>query len=221
MKNNSLEVLNNARSEAFLSLSHLTHALASPVRLRIIQILSNRSINVEDLSERLHESIANTSQHLQKLKKAGLVIDSKNGVQRSYSLKNPSIIEAFIQFQKIASAIVPEIRNAEESLCPSDLVTELPLKKILKDVQDNKAILLDVREKEDHESSPTSMAIFFPKEKMKANLNLLSKRKTIYAFCRGRYCYMANDIVRDLRSKGFNAFRLTEMSYEIEKLLSE
>ena len=211
---------NDARNEVFSALSATAHAMAAPARLRIIQILSNRPSSVEDLSDRIGESIANTSQHLQKLKKAGMVEDSRAGVKRTYSLTNPNITDALLQFQSIVSQVMPTVQAAEEELCPLDLRSDLSLNKILDDVRTKKAILIDVRDKEEFEATPAPMAIYFPRDEIKKNLDLLSKKKAVYAFCRGRYCYLANDVVRDLRKLGYRAYRLREMSHEIEKALA-
>lgn len=221
MTNASSLSLNEARSEVFSSLSELAQAMAAPVRLRIIQLLSNRPLCVEELSDRVGQSIANTSQHLQKLKKSGIVIDSRHGVQKTYSLKDNGVIEALVQFQKIASKLLPNVREAEEELCPSELKPDVSLETVLKEVLEKKAVLLDVRDKEDLEASPASTAVFFPREDLKKSAQSLPKRKTVYAFCRGRYCYLANDVVRDLRKQGFRAYRLAEMSYEIEKAFEQ
>lgn len=217
----STPFLNVARAEVFSALSDIAHAMATPARLRIIQILSNRPFSVEELSEWIGESVANTSQHLQKLKRAGMVSDSRLGLKRTYSLTNPRITDALLQLQEIASDIIPKVQAAEEEFCPTELRSDLALAEILADVRSKKAILIDVRDKEDFEATPAPMALFFPRDDVKKNLDLLSKKKTVYAFCRGRYCYLANDVVRDLRKLGFRAYRLREMSHEIEQKLEK
>jgi rhodanese-related sulfurtransferase len=50
---------------------------------------------------------------------------------------------------------------------------------------------------------------------MNKTLGELPKKKTIYVFCRGRYCAMATDAVRILRKSGFEAYSLRESSYSI------
>lgn len=213
--------LKQIRGETFSALGSIVHAMAAPVRLRIVQILSNRPHSVEELSQRIGESIANTSQHLQKLKKAGLVADSRSGLKRTYSLVDPSVTDALIQFQKIASNLLVKVQQAEAEFCPSDLLPDQTLSEILNDVQSKKAMLIDVRDQEEFEATPAPMAHFFPRDKIQKNLESLSKKKVIYAYCRGRYCYLANDVVRDLRKRGYHAYRLREMSHEIVRTLEQ
>ncbi len=208
-----------ARKEVYAALSDFAHAMAAPARLRIIQILSNRSSSVEELSERIGESIANTSQHLQKLKKAGMVSDSREGVKRTYSLANPAIIDAFLQIQSMATQMMPTVRALEDEFCPKDLRSDQPLEEILESIRSKKAVLIDVRDRDEFESTPASQAIFFPRGQVEKNLNFLNKKKPVYAFCRGRFCFLANDIVRKLRKKGYRAYRLKEMSREIDQAM--
>lgn len=221
MTTQNVSISKDVRREIFSILSVIAHAMAAPVRLRIIQILSNRPSSVEEMSERIGESVANTSQHLQKLKKAGLVEDSRFGLKRTYSLVDPNVTDALLQFQNIASNLVPKVQALEEQLCPRELCSDLTLSEILDDVRSNEAMLIDVRDKEEFEATPAPMAIFFPRNEIKKNLDILSNKKTVYAYCRGRYCYLANDVVRNLRKRGFRAYRLREMSREIQQTLVE
>lgn len=201
----------------FESLSRIAQAIAAPARMRIIQILSNKPSGVEEISEKIQESIANTSQHLQKLKKVGIVIDSRQGVSRTYSLVTRDFVDIFLQIQELASRLSPELKAAEERLCPDELVADESLHDIISLVNKKKATLLDVRDYNEYEFSPAPMSIFFPRDEIKKNLKLLSKSKPVYIYCRGRYCALANNVVKELRKQGYRAFRLKEMAYEIQK----
>ncbi|MBX3041143.1 MAG: metalloregulator ArsR/SmtB family transcription factor [Bdellovibrionaceae bacterium] len=221
MANQTSSLNHEARAEAFSALSALAQAMSAPARLRILQFLSNRPATVEEIGARIEESIANTSQHLQKLKHAGFVSDVKSGVKRTYSLTDSGIIDTLIQFQEIAARMKPNVRAAEETLCPPELCPDLPLSHVLEEIRREKAILIDVRDEEEFKASPAPSALSLPLAEIKKSLGLLPKKKTIYAFCRGRYCSLANDVVRELRAKGYKAYRLREMSHEIEKAMAE
>lgn len=205
----------------FENLSHIAQAIAAPARMRILQVLSNKPSGVEELSEKIKESIANTSQHLQKLKKAGVVIDSRQGVSRTYSLTTKDFIDIFLELQELASRISPELKVAEERLCPDELLPHQSLAEIIKLVGKKRATLLDVRDYEEYESSSAPMSIFFPRDEIKKNLKLISKSKPVYVYCRGRYCALANDVVKELRKQGYKAFRLKQMAYEIQKIFKK
>ncbi len=213
------EQISEFKERAFSNLSIVSLAMGAPARLRIIQALSNRAYNVEDLSARIEESIANTSQHLQKLKKAGLVHSSKDGAVRTYFLSGPRVLKMFLEIQKIASEFSPEAREVEEKFCPSVLQSVIPVTEVMDAVRKKKVLLIDVRDVEEFKTYTAEGALSFPCEKLAKNLKILSKKKPVYAFCRGRYCLLANEVVKKLRQLGYEAYRLKEMAYELNEVI--
>ncbi|UXR63746.1 helix-turn-helix domain-containing protein [Bdellovibrio bacteriovorus] len=195
--------------------------MASPIRLRILQSLANSPSTVETLSVKSGESIANTSQHLQKMLRAGLLKCEKNGVSRIYSLANEKVLEMWLALQNLAFQLNPQIQQDEKALCPDELCTSLSLAEVLKLVKSGKAVLVDARELDDADGSPINGALHIPPADLKKNSAPIAKSKTVFVFCRGRYCTLANPLVEKLRGKGFKAFRLREMAYEIQKQAEE
>ena len=64
----------------------LLKALGDGDRLRLVQALRSGPCCVSDLAERLGLELANVSHHLGVLKRAGLVISTRNGKQIIYEL---------------------------------------------------------------------------------------------------------------------------------------
>jgi DNA-binding transcriptional ArsR family regulator len=60
-------------------------ALADPTRRTILELVSARPRNVQELADRLPVSRPAVSQHLKLLKEAGLVVDRAVGTRRLYS----------------------------------------------------------------------------------------------------------------------------------------
>jgi len=56
-------------------------ALASPHRLAIVRLLETRDHDVGQLAARLGISVANTSHHLSRLRRAGLVTSRRDGTR--------------------------------------------------------------------------------------------------------------------------------------------
>lgn len=206
------------RKRIFENLGIITQTLASASRLRIVQCLTNSSCSVETLSQKTGESVANTSQHLQKLLKAGVVRCEKQGVSRIYHLSNRKVLELWLNLQDLARDLSPQIQQDEETICPADLLSELNGEQIQKKLMAGRAVLVDVREAEEAQSTPASGAISIPLQEFGDRWKELPKSKMILVFCRGRYCAMANPAVELLRKKGYEAFRLRENSYQLEKL---
>ncbi len=209
------------RDQAFSILGQISQALSSPVRLRLIQILGNKSCSVEELSQRLNASVGNTSQHLQKLKDAKMVRVTQKGVVRTYSLSSPLILEAFLSLQKFAISIGPELEEITREICPEDLLSKCSLAEILQEVREKKGILIDVRDFSEFQYSHAPSAHFFSRDNISANLAQLSKKKKVYAYCRGHFCSLANDVVCELRKKGFKAYRMTETVHEIIRAIEQ
>ncbi|WP_374074449.1 ArsR/SmtB family transcription factor [Bdellovibrio bacteriovorus] len=197
-----------SRSLIFEHLGEIAQALASPARLRIIQHLTNRPSHVEEISQFIGQPIGSASQHLQKLKQVGLVSIEKQGTSRLYRLANPKVVEAWLALQNLAAEVDPMIREEEEKIAPSEVCASCDIEDVIEQVQNKKAVLIDVRSLADAESTPVKGAIHIPAEGILAKAGDLPKSKTIYLFCRGRYCERATTAVLALRKKGFKAYRL-------------
>jgi ArsR family transcriptional regulator len=66
--------------------AQLLKALGDKDRLRLVQALRSGPCCVTDLAERLELELANASHHLGVLRRAGLVVTSRNGKQIIYEL---------------------------------------------------------------------------------------------------------------------------------------
>ena len=82
----------NFKQELFAQFAQVAKALAHGNRLELLEFLAQRECSVEDLSRVSGLSIANTSQHLQLLRQAGLVTTRKQGVKVIYRLSGEDII---------------------------------------------------------------------------------------------------------------------------------
>lgn len=69
----------------------LISALCNPVRLKIIKCISEKEKTVGELIKTCNLSQSAVSQHLTKLKKAGLVKDSKIGREVFYSITDADL----------------------------------------------------------------------------------------------------------------------------------
>jgi ArsR family transcriptional regulator, arsenate/arsenite/antimonite-responsive transcriptional repressor len=67
-------------------MAELLKLLGDPIRLSILALLQERELSVTDMTQLLGASQPNTSQHLRKLRSAGLVRETKRGQWVYYSL---------------------------------------------------------------------------------------------------------------------------------------
>jgi ArsR family transcriptional regulator len=99
-------------------------ALAHPVRLHILDLLSDDEKTVGDLLEILKIPKANLSQHIAVLKDAGILKARKEGLYSYLSLSIPKIKEAC---SLVRSVLIDKISNEEKQ--NSNLIKELKGKK--------------------------------------------------------------------------------------------
>lgn len=194
-------------------IARMMSALSAPARLMIMHILSQGPQSVETLSQMGRLSIANTSQHLQKMMKEGIVDVSRVGVSRIYRLKTPTLLSVWEELQDLAHALDPQLDNSESQLSSPGFASQLPIPDIKSRIKKGEVILLDVRSTGEAQSTPIPHSINIPQDQLNAGLKKINKKKQIYVICRGRYCATATIAVDYLRHHGFQAFRIKESPY--------
>jgi DNA-binding transcriptional ArsR family regulator len=84
------------------SLVILLKAVADETRLKLIDLLSTQDLCVGALADRLGISSAAVSQHLQVMRKAGLVRGEKRGYWTHYSVERQALKEVIKRFAEVA-----------------------------------------------------------------------------------------------------------------------
>ena len=79
--------------EAYQKNAHIYKILANSKRLEVLNILKKKETSVEDLLGITGMSKANLSQHLALLRHNGLVQTRKSGLNVSYRIVDPRIVE--------------------------------------------------------------------------------------------------------------------------------
>jgi ArsR family transcriptional regulator len=81
-----------ADKELLIDLAEMLKVIAHPVRLCIVRRLWREgSCNVTFMQECLEMPQSTISQHLAKLKQAGIIVGDRQGLEVKYSLKNESV----------------------------------------------------------------------------------------------------------------------------------
>jgi DNA-binding transcriptional ArsR family regulator len=76
----------------FLQASDTFAQLASPVRVRLLWLLSEQACDVGHLAAQLGVSVATASHHLGRMRLAGLVSARSEGRRQVYSLDDPHVV---------------------------------------------------------------------------------------------------------------------------------
>jgi rhodanese-related sulfurtransferase len=202
----------DAKQALFDEFALIGKSLSSGRRAEIVDVLANGERSVESLADDLGLSVANASQHLQILRRAGLVASRRDGTYIYYRLAAPEVVEFWRALQDIAGKRIADVeRLARAYLGDRDglePVTKEELKRRLRTKED--LVVLDVRPAEEYEAGHISGAISIPVAELRRRLRELPKRKEIIAYCRGPYCAFAHEAVRYLQRKGYKARRLRE-----------
>lgn len=191
--------------------STVARALGNAHRLEILEHLGQGERNVETLAARAGVSVANASQHLQALRRAGLVSARRESKNVLYRLADNAVIELLSALRRIAERNVAEVeqivdryfraRDSLEPVARADLVRRL---------KDGLVVVIDVRPEDEFAKGHVRGAINVPLHALKRKLADLPKRKEIVAYCRGPYCVLSFDAVETLRKRGFHARRLED-----------
>src|SRR5688500_11482292 len=82
-----------AKVALYDALAESAKALANGRRAELVDVLSQGERSVEELADEIDQSVANTSQHLQRLLRSGLVTSRREGTRIFYSLSSPGVGE--------------------------------------------------------------------------------------------------------------------------------
>lgn len=208
------------RSGVYETISQVVAAFASPARLKIIQILAQGECSVEELSKETGETVANVSQHLQRLARMKIVSCEKRGLSRIYKVANPMVLQLWEGFQTLAHEVDEGLDRKEDLLTDSALLAEEAPGEVFDLVLAGKAILLDARTSKESSLTRVPGALAIPVDDLINSSNHKSlglvKSKPVFVYCRGRYCSYATDAVRYLRSLGYKAYRLRESPFQLQ-----
>src|ERR671922_1307419 len=115
-----------AKAALFDSLSSVARALGNGRRAEIVDVLAQGERPVDELAAEISQSVANTSQHLQVLARAGLVRSRREGTRIIYRLPRDRVAELWAAVRDVAVRHVAEVSVlADEYLGPRDAMEQL------------------------------------------------------------------------------------------------
>lgn len=197
------------KTSLYQELSQVTKALSNANRLEILDLLAQGSFPVAYIAEQTNLPVANTSQHLQVLKKSKLVKTKREGKYMYYELAGQHVRDTWNALRKLGFAQNEEIgkllndyrsrRSNLETISSSELIEKMNHREIF---------VIDVRPTEEYEKGHIKNAVSYPYRDLSERIQELPEDKEIVAYCRGSLCLMADEAVRYLQKKGFEAVRL-------------
>src|SRR5215218_999530 len=97
-----------AKASLFDALSSVSRALGNGRRAEIVDVLAQGERSVDELADEISQSVANTSQHLQVLARAGLVRSRRAGTRVYYRLASDRVAEVWAAVRDVAVRHVAE-----------------------------------------------------------------------------------------------------------------
>lgn len=217
-------MLNNRkeyRKKRYEALASTSKVFSSPRRLEIIDSLIQGPSSVEGLARSVGQSVATTSQHLQVLRRAHAVRTVRDGTTITYYLLD-DVRPIFVALRTFAEKESPELKILKleaEAGCPV-----LTFQKITEMLEEDQAVLLDLRSKDEFESAHMKGAYSLPFLEIPERMEELPNDKIIIVACRGPYCITSIECVDLLKEKGFQAYRydggIGEWEYHGGQILS-
>ena len=113
-----MEDTHRTKEQLYQLFAHLASALANPHRLELLDLLVQAPRTVEDLAREAHMSVANTSQHLQRLKQANLVVSEREGLFIRYRLADPAVARLWLDLRSVAGLQLAEVDRALDNYRP-------------------------------------------------------------------------------------------------------
>jgi ArsR family transcriptional regulator len=178
-------------------------------RLALLEHVGQGERPVEALAAVSGLSVANVSQHLQRLRRAGLVTSRREGKSIYYRLSHPAVLDLLAALYRVGENQAAEVQQVLGGYFHErDALDAVTRDELLQRLKDQSVTLLDVRPEDEFAMGHLTGAINIPLGELARKLRLLPKSKEIVAYCRGPYCVLSFEAVALLRQKGFKVRRL-------------
>ncbi len=198
-----------AKAGLFDAMSSVAQALGNGRRAEIVDVLAQGDRSVDELATEISQSVANTSQHLQVLARAGLVRSRRQGTRVFYRLASDRVADLWAAVRDVSVRHVAEVSVlADEYLGARDAVEQVTAAELEQRLARGDVIVLDVRPVSEFQAGHIAGARSAPLEQLDSIAVGLPRRKEFVAYCRGPYCVYADDAVRLLGERGLKARRL-------------
>jgi rhodanese-related sulfurtransferase len=199
------------KEQLYQLFSQVAVAMANPHRLELLDLLVQAPRTVEELAEEAHMSIANTSQHLQRLKRARLVLDEREGLYVRYRLANLAVARLWLELRAVAEQQLAEVERALDAYRQRRQEFEqISADELRVRLRAGEIVLLDVRPSLEYQAGHLPDAVSIPLDELERRLSELPPDKMIVAYCRGPYCVYADDALALLAERGWQVARLEE-----------
>jgi ArsR family transcriptional regulator len=201
----------NPKRALFAQFAAVAKALAHAHRLELVEQLAQGERSVETLASRTGLSIANTSQHLQQMRRVGIVAARREGKFVFYNLADEAVLTVLAALRRIAERNIAEVEQViRRYFDDRDSLEPVSRDELLQQLQAGTVTILDVRPPDEFALGHLPAAVNIPLRELEARLAELDPAQEIVAYCRGPYCVLSYEAVAWLRERGFKVRRLED-----------
>ncbi|WP_448954740.1 ArsR/SmtB family transcription factor [Labrys neptuniae] len=196
-------------TQLFSELAEIARTLGHAHRLMLLEHIAQGERPVERLAELTDLTVANTSQHLQHLRRAGFVETRRDGKRVLYRLGKGPIEAMLASLRAYAGHVRAEIRElAADPANAEGRHDSISRDELLERLGSGGITLLDVRPAEEYALGHLPGALNIPVDELEWRLAELPKGQEIVAYCRGPYCVLSTTAAALLDANGFRIRRL-------------
>jgi rhodanese-related sulfurtransferase len=200
-----------AKDALYDGLASVAKALGNGRRAELVDVLAQGERSVEALAGEIDQTVANTSQHLQVLLRAGLVRTRRDGAWVYYSLASDAVGALWRSMREVSAAHVARIDElATAYLGDRSQLAEIGRDELLERMRAGEVVVLDVRPPAEYAAGHLPGAVNVPPDELEGRLAGLPAGQPVVAYCRGPLCAFADTAVRALNAQGRPALRLVD-----------
>ncbi|MGI1660986.1 ArsR/SmtB family transcription factor [Palleronia sp. KMU-117] len=187
----------------------VARALSAPARLVILEQLAQGERAVEGVAAKTGLTVANCSQHLQHLRRAGLVTNRRAGKAVIYRLTDPRTLALIDLLRLVAERNLAQVEHILRGLSGSEDAPEpVSRQDLAARLAEGSVTVLDLRPADEYAAGHIPGAVNAMLADLERIIPTLAQGTEIIAYCRGPYCIYAHQAVAALRKRGLNARRM-------------
>jgi rhodanese-related sulfurtransferase/predicted transcriptional regulator len=200
------------KQQVFASLAEIARAVGHAHRLELLEHLGQGERSVEDLAARAGLALANTSRHLQLLRRGGLVQGRRDGKRVYYRLAGEdAVVDLLTALSRVGEQSSAEIARVMASYFRArDDMEAVSREELLDRLRCGAVTLIDVRPEDEFAHGHLPGALNIPLGRLELRLAELPPDREVVAYCRGPWCVLSFEAVALLRRRSHLARRLED-----------